>query len=96
MGELISGTTETPYPNAGINIPPGGRINYTTVPPTGANTPNYLVSVQAVYLDYLNRLWMLDTGRPTLPDGTMVNSAPGKHVSTRIYLYNGTDSVRRA
>lgn len=71
VGELTSNTTEVPYPNAAINIPPGGRINYTTTPPTGANTPNYLVSVQAVYLDYLNRLWLVDTGRPTLPDGTM-------------------------
>lgn len=77
VGELTSNTTEIPYPNAAINIPPGGRINYTTTPPTGANTPDYLVAVQAVYIDSLDRLWMLDTGRPTLPDGTMVMSAPG-------------------
>lgn len=58
------------------NIPPGGRINYTTTPPTGANTPNYLVAVQAVFLSG-DTLYMVDTGRPTLPDGTMVMSAPG-------------------
>lgn len=77
VGELTSNTTEVPYPNAEINIPPGGRINYTTTPPTGANTPDYLVSVQAVVVDPVDRLWILDTGRPTLPDGTMVMSAPG-------------------
>jgi len=65
-----------PYPNAEINIPPGGRVNLTTNPPTGANTPDYLVAVQAVYLDYLDRLWILDTGRPDY-NGQMVMSAPG-------------------
>lgn len=34
---LTSNNTETPYPNVEINSPPGGSINYTTTPPTGAN-----------------------------------------------------------
>lgn len=77
VGELTSNQTEVAYPNAAYNIPPGGRINYTTTPPTGANTPDYLVSVQACYIDSVDRLWLVDTGRPILPDGTMVSSAPG-------------------
>jgi len=30
VAELTGNTTETPYPNAAINAPPGGAINYTT------------------------------------------------------------------
>ena len=37
IAELKSNNTETPYPSAAFNSPPGGRINYTTYPPTGAN-----------------------------------------------------------
>ncbi|KAK5097660.1 hypothetical protein LTR70_000627 [Exophiala xenobiotica] len=34
VAELTTNNTETPYPNAEINSPPGGAINYTTYPPT--------------------------------------------------------------
>ena len=37
---------ERPYPSARINNPPGGAINYTTTPPTGANYPDYLIGVR--------------------------------------------------
>jgi len=37
VAELTGNSTETPYPNAEINSPPGGAINYTTYPPSGAN-----------------------------------------------------------
>jgi sugar lactone lactonase YvrE len=33
--------------------------------------------VQSVVLDPLDRLWILDTGRALLPDGTLVNASPG-------------------
>lgn len=32
VAELTSETTETPYPPGDINSPPGGRVNYSTVP----------------------------------------------------------------
>lgn len=32
VAELNSKNTETPYPSVEINSPPGGSINYTTVP----------------------------------------------------------------
>lgn len=34
VAELTSNDTETPYPSAEINAPPGGSINYTTSPPS--------------------------------------------------------------
>ncbi|KAJ4382207.1 hypothetical protein N0V86_002539 [Didymella sp. IMI 355093] len=77
VAELTSNNTETPYPNAKINNPPGGAINYTTTPPTSANYQNYLIGVQSVVLDPLDRLWILDTGRVLTADGTLLNASPG-------------------
>jgi sugar lactone lactonase YvrE len=77
VAELIGNSTEKPYPNAEINNPPGGAINYTTTPPTGANYQNYLIGVQSVVLDPQDRLWILDTGRALLEDGTLVLASYG-------------------
>jgi hypothetical protein len=77
VAELIGNATETPYPSAEIKNPPGGAINFTTVPPTGANYQNYLIGVQSVVLDAKDRLWILDTGRALLPDGTLVLASYG-------------------
>ena len=77
VAELGSNNTETPYPNAQINSPPGGRINYTTTPPTGANYQDYLIGVQSVVVDPADRLWILDTGRAATPNGTMVPASFG-------------------
>ena len=62
VAELTSNTTEVPYPSAELNSPPGGAINYSTTPATGANYENYLIGVQSVVIDPLDRLWILDTG----------------------------------
>jgi sugar lactone lactonase YvrE len=77
VAEITANGTEVPYPNVEINNPPGGAINYTTTPPTGANYQNYLIGVQSVVLDPQDRLWILDTGRALLEDGTLVNASPG-------------------
>ncbi|ORY02941.1 major royal jelly protein [Clohesyomyces aquaticus] len=77
VAELIGNNTERPYPNAEINNPPGGSINYSTYPATGANYPNHLIGVQSVVIDPLDRLWILDTGRALTPNGTLVPSSPG-------------------
>ncbi|KAH7077997.1 major royal jelly protein [Paraphoma chrysanthemicola] len=77
VAELAGNSTEAPYPNAEINNPPGGAVNYTTTPPTGANYQNYLIGVQSVVLDPLDRLWILDTGRAQLVDGTLVLASYG-------------------
>jgi sugar lactone lactonase YvrE len=73
----MGNSTERPYPNAEINNPPGGAINYTTTPPSGANYQNYLVGVQSVVLDPKDRLWILDTGRALSQDGTLVLASYG-------------------
>ncbi|KAH7401055.1 major royal jelly protein-domain-containing protein [Phaeosphaeria sp. MPI-PUGE-AT-0046c] len=77
VAELTGNSTEIPYPSAEINKPPGGAINYTTTPPTGANYQNYLIGVQSVVLDAKDRLWILDTGRAQLEDGTLVLASHG-------------------
>jgi len=77
VAELTTNNTETPYPDAEINSPPGGAINYTTYPPTGANYQNYLIGVQSVAIDPLERLWILDTGRALTPNGTLVPASYG-------------------
>ncbi|KAI9846698.1 MAG: hypothetical protein M1837_003753 [Sclerophora amabilis] len=77
VAELTSNTTEQPYPSAEFNSPPGGAINYTTSPATGANYQNYLIGVQSVVIDAKDRLWILDTGRAATKDGTNVPASYG-------------------
>jgi sugar lactone lactonase YvrE len=77
VAELLGNSTETPYPNAEINSPPGGAVNYSTTPPTGANYQNYLIGVQSVVTDPQDRLWILDTGRAQLEDLTLVTASYG-------------------
>lgn len=77
IAELISNNTERPYPSAEFNSPPGGRINYTTTPPTGANYQKYLIGSQSVVVDPADRLWILDTGRVALPNGSILEASYG-------------------
>jgi hypothetical protein len=77
VAELKSNNTEVPYPSAEINSPPGGQINYTAYPATGANYQDYLIGVQSVVVDPADRLWILDTGRASTPNGTMVPATYG-------------------
>lgn len=77
VAELITNTTEAPYPSMEMNNPPGGAINYKTTPPTGAGYANYLIGVQSVVIDSLDRLWILDTGRVLTENGTLVLATYG-------------------
>ncbi|MCJ1355208.1 MAG: hypothetical protein MMC33_005199 [Icmadophila ericetorum] len=77
VAELISYDTEVAYPNVTYNSPPGGFINYTSNPPSGANYPNYLISVSSVVIDGKDRLWILDNGRALTPTGTLVLASYG-------------------
>ncbi|MCJ1313334.1 hypothetical protein MMC25_007011 [Agyrium rufum] len=90
VAELKSNNTEVPYPSAAMNLPPGGRINMTTVPATGANYQNYLIGVQSVVIDPADRLWILDTGRVATPNGTMVPASYGGPKLIGINLTNDT------
>lgn len=77
IAELLPNNTERAYPSAEINNPPGGAINYTTYPPSGANYQDYLIGSQSCVIDSANRLWILDTGRALTPNGTLVPASPG-------------------
>jgi hypothetical protein len=77
VAELRGNNSEVPYPSAEINSPPGGSINHTTYPATGANYANYLIGVQSVVVDPADRLWILDTGRAATQNGTMVPASYG-------------------
>ena len=90
VAELTTNSTETPYPSVAYNQPPGGAINYTTSPPTGANYANHFIGVQSVVVDEIDRLWVLDTGRVEEPNGTLVNSVYGGPKLVGINLTNNT------
>ncbi|KAL9621714.1 MAG: hypothetical protein Q9160_003832 [Pyrenula sp. 1 TL-2023] len=90
VAELTSNTTETPYPNAEINSSPGGAINYTTYPPSGANYQDYLIGVQSLAVDPLERLWLLDTGRALTPNGTLV---PASYGGPKLVAVNTTSNT---
>ncbi|KAH7380638.1 major royal jelly protein-domain-containing protein [Pyrenochaeta sp. MPI-SDFR-AT-0127] len=77
VAELTEENTEIPYPNVEINNPPGGAVNYTTTPPSAAKYQDYLIGVQSVVLDAKDRLWILDTGRAQLEDGTLALASYG-------------------
>ncbi|KAF2738097.1 major royal jelly protein [Polyplosphaeria fusca] len=90
VAELVGNDTEKPYPSAEINNPPGGAINYSTYPATGANYQNYLIGVQSVVLDTLDRLWILDTGRALTQDGTLVPASYGGPKLVGVSLSNNS------
>ena len=90
VAELNSNTTEVPYPTAEINSPPSGAINYSTTPASGANYENYLIGVQSVVIDPLDRLWILDTGRAAMQNGTNVPASVGGPKLIGVDLSNDT------
>lgn len=63
VSELTGFDTETAFPNASYNNPPGGAIDLLSVPTVTKGLSNYLLGVQSVVIDYDDVLWILDTGR---------------------------------
>ena len=57
---------------------------------TGANYQDYLVGVQSVVIDPKDRLWILDTGRASTPNGTNVPSAFGGPKLIGVNLQNNS------
>ena len=73
------------------NSPPGGAINRTTTPQvTSANYDNYFISVQAVVVDPLDRLWAVDTGRAIDPTTNMLTDNTGGCKLVQLNLNNNT------
>ncbi|KAI0388890.1 major royal jelly protein-domain-containing protein [Xylariaceae sp. FL0594] len=77
VAEHTSLTDEAAFPSLDMNHPPGGAINYTTVPPTSANYQDYLIGVQSVVIDAQDRLWILDTGRVQDASGVLLAATYG-------------------
>lgn len=77
VAELFANNTERPYPSAEINSPPGGRIDNSKYPPTGAGDAQHFVGVQSVVIDPADRLWVLDTGRVATSNGTQLTASYG-------------------
>ncbi|KAH0827252.1 hypothetical protein FOPE_00066 [Fonsecaea pedrosoi] len=69
-------TAQIPARNP-VNSPSGGAVNYSTNPPTTTGLSDYLMSVQSVVVDPKDRLWILDTGRALLSNGTLTTSNLG-------------------
>lgn len=91
IGELLPNNTERAWPSVKINSPPGGAINYTTSPPTGANYRDYLIGSQSIVIDEQDYAWILDTGRAIDPrSGDMVESVDGGPKLLRVSLTNDT------
>ena len=91
IAELTSNTTETPYPSAEHNSPSGGRYNYSTYPPASASSPDHLVGVQRVVIGARDHLWIRDTGRAALENGTLLTSSFGGPKLVGVDL--STDSI---
>ncbi|OCT49727.1 major royal jelly protein [Cladophialophora carrionii] len=90
VAELGSNNTETPFPNTQINTPPGGAVDYSKNPPQSKGLSNYFISVQSVVVDPKDRLWVLDTGRALLSNGTLTTSNPGGPKLVGIDLANNS------
>ena len=90
IAELLPNNTERAFPSAEINQPPGGAINYTTHPPSGANYQTHFIGSQSIVVDPLDRAWVLDTGRVQTPDGVLVPASYGGPKLVGIDLANNT------
>ncbi|KAF8991579.1 major royal jelly protein-domain-containing protein [Cyathus striatus] len=75
LGEITGQKTEVAYPNQEWNSPPT-LVNTTTGRALGASYDNHFVNVQAVVLDPMDRMWILDTGRPGF-NGSNLLATPG-------------------
>lgn len=56
----------------------------------GANYQNYFIGVQSVVIDPKDRLWVLDSGLSTTPNGTSVSSSYGGPKLIGIDLINNS------
>ena len=82
LGEVLNKTAEVPYPSLALQVPPSALSNSSSGINFATNNSTAFISVQALIITAAtgNRsetLWVLDTGRPTLPDGTMPYANPG-------------------
>ncbi|MCJ1306688.1 hypothetical protein MMC25_000331 [Agyrium rufum] len=82
LGEVVNKTTEKPYPDLASQVPVDVLANSSSGVNFATNNSTGLISVQALIITSKTSkrpetLWVLDTGRPTLADGTMPYALPG-------------------
>ncbi|KAI4706134.1 hypothetical protein J4E89_009188 [Alternaria sp. Ai002NY15] len=81
LGEVVNKTAEVPYPSASLNLPVSQLNTSWNGISFGSNNSTGLISVQALYITPENArrpetLWVVDTGRPTITDGSGAPSMP--------------------
>ena len=75
LAEYLNSTAERPYPNLAYNTP-SSLVNSST-PGYSIATNDSAIFVQSVVVDGKDRLWALDTGRPTIDGTTILAKVPG-------------------
>ncbi|EJU02269.1 MRJP-domain-containing protein [Dacryopinax primogenitus] len=75
VGELNTPTTEVPFPSLEMNTP--DSLFNSTNPLFGSGYTEKLISVQSVVIDPKDRLWILDTGRPSVNGVSLLASEGG-------------------
>lgn len=77
VAEIFSNNTERAYPSESFNTPPSGLIDYSKSPEVATGDAEHLIGVQSVVVDPADRLWILDTGRVAVQNGTILSASPG-------------------
>jgi sugar lactone lactonase YvrE len=82
LGEIVNKTAERPYPNLELQVVPEALGNRSSGINFATNNSTGFISVQALIITAKTSsrnetLWVLDTGRPTLSDGTSPYASPG-------------------
>ncbi|EIM89727.1 uncharacterized protein STEHIDRAFT_108398 [Stereum hirsutum FP-91666 SS1] len=76
LGEIVNSSAEVPFPSAEFNTPPDGLTNSSSGRLLSSSDSEHFINVQAAVHDAKGRLWVLDTGRPTL-NGDNPPAVPG-------------------
>ncbi|TRM66758.1 major royal jelly protein-domain-containing protein [Schizophyllum amplum] len=75
--EIVNSTSDAAWPNAAMNTPPNGLFNASSGINYASSDSSTFLNVQGVLIDALDRLWVLDTGRPANDGGDNAPSFPG-------------------
>ena len=95
VGEIVNKTAEKPYPSLEVQVEPSALTNSSLGVNFGTSNSTGLISVQALIITAKTdtrdeTLWVVDTGRPSLPDGSQAYGMPGGPKIIAISLSNDT------
>ena len=77
LGEIVDANTEIPFPNLELNTPPEGLVNTSSGSAVGSSDSEHFINVQAAIIDPMDRLWVLDNGRPVVSGDTLPGALGG-------------------